>query len=256
MKTPVMGIQLYTLRDMCQNAKDFDRTLSAIAAYGVKDVQISAIGPIPAEEQKKILNKHNMHVCVTHKSYDRFINDIDNLIEEHKIIGCDAIGLGGMPGEFTKSPEVLMQFIKSIENISDKLKSAGMTFNYHNHYFEFDKLNNGKTLMEMLLENTSADYFHFIPDVAWMHYAGQNPAEYLKKMKGRVKVCHFKDYNLVDGKVKFCSLGQGVVNLKECFEACKELEIPYIMYEQDDNWVDNDPLKATKESWDFMNSLL
>ena len=45
------------------------------------------------------------------------------------------------------------------------------------------------------------------------------------------------------------------MNLKACYEAAKELEIPYIMYEQDCDWVDDDPFKATEESWAFMKSI-
>lgn len=255
MNKPKLGIQLYTLRDFCQNAEDFDDILSYLENLGVKDVQISAIGPIEPEIQRDILTKHNTAVCVTHKSFDRFINDTDNLIEEHKIIDCYALGLGGASEKQRGTKEAVDKFIEEISSITDKLKANGMTFNYHNHDFEFQIMDNGQAMIDYLIENTDPEVFHFIPDVAWIHYAGADPVEYLNKMKGRVKVCHFKDYNVTDGTIKFCTLGEGKVDLKACYDACKELGIPYIMYEQDRDWIDDDAKKATKLSWEYMQSL-
>lgn len=255
MKKPIIGIQLYTLRDFCKTAEDFDETLAYLSNLGVQDVQISGIGPIEPEKQKEILEKHNMKVCVTHKSLDRFIYGTTALINEHKVIGCDALGIGSAPQEARNTVEAVNGFLAQVDIFKDKLKVNGMTFNYHNHDFELKELDNGIKMLDYLIENTDPEFFHFIPDVAWIHYAGADPVEYLKKMKGRVKVCHFKDYDIIDGERKFCTLGEGRVNLKECYEACKELEIPYIMYEQDIDWVDSDAKKATKLSWEFLKSL-
>ncbi len=255
MNKPVLGIQLYTLRDFCQNAEDFDDILSYLSDIGVSDVQISAIGPIEPDIQKKILDKHNMKVCVTHKPLERYVNDTENLINEHKIIDCYALGLGAAPEESRGTKEAVDAFISKINTFLPALKANGMTFNYHNHDFEFLKMDNGETMIDYLIDNTDPEAFHFIPDVAWIHYAGADPVEYLNKLKGRVKVCHFKDYNIVDGERKFCTLGEGRVDLKACYNACKELNIPYIMYEQDIDWIDNDAKKATKLSWEFMQTL-
>ena len=110
--------------------------------------------------------------------------------------------------------------------------------------------------MDLLLEETDPELFHFIPDVAWIHYGGYDPVEILTKMRGRVKVIHFKDYIINEaGERKFVSLGQGKVDLKACYDAACRLGMPYIMYEQDCDWTANDPFKATEESWAFMQTL-
>ena len=254
---PIMGIQLYTLRDFTQTSEALDQTLGRLAAMGVTDVQFSAIGDIPAETQKAILERHGMRVCVTHKSFDRFRNDLPGLIAEHKTIGCDAPGLGGCPGEYRESAAAVRRFIEETRPIAKTLLENGMTFNYHNHDFEFKKLPDADAcIMDLLLAETDPESFHFIPDVAWIHVAGYDPAEVLERMKGRVKVLHFKDYTFNEaGERRFCSLGKGRVDLKACYEAAKALEIPYIMYEQDCDWADGDAFKATEESWAYMKSI-
>lgn len=257
MKKPTMGIQLYTLRDYIKTAEDFDKTLARLKKMGVKDVQISGIGDIPAETQKEILDKYDMKVCVTHKPIERMDNDIDALMAEHKIIGCDAIGIGSAPSESRGNVKRVTEFIEHAEKIGAKMKENGFTFNYHNHAFEYFRLDDSKhTMMDYLINNTDKDLFNFIPDVGWMHFAQQNPAEELRRLAGRVKVIHFKDYIFdEEDRRKFVPLGQGLVNLEECYKVACELEIPYIMYEHDDNWPDGDPFKGCEMSWEYMMKL-
>ncbi len=256
MTKPIVGIQLYTLRDHIKTAEDFDKTLDRLSKLGVTDVQISGIGDFPAEEQGEILKKYNMNCCVTHKQFDRMKEDLDTMIEEHKAINCDAMGIGSAPEESRGSAKRVREFIEETKEIGAKLKENGMTFNYHNHHFEFFKLGDMNcSMMDLLLEETD-DSFNFIPDVAWIHYADHDPVEVLKKMKGKVKVIHFKDYIVEENRErKFVSLGKGVVNLKECYDIACELDIPYIMYEQDCDWTDDDAFKSVEESWEFLQSL-
>ncbi len=218
-------------------------------------MQISAIGDIPAETQRDILQKHGMRVCVTHKSLDLFRNDLPGLIEHHKIIGCDAPGLGSAPEEFRGSKANVREFIRIAGEIGKELKKHGMTFNYHNHDFEFQPLEDGKTMMDMLLEETDPESFRFIPDLMWIHYAGADPVQVLERMRGRVKVVHFKDYVRTENGKRFTVLGQGVTPLEACWDACRRLEIPYVVYEQDSDWIGNDPFASCEPSWAYLQAL-
>ncbi len=254
---PVMGIQLYTLRDYIKTEEDFDSTLSRLEKMGVTDLQISAIGDFPAEAQARCLKKHNMEICVTHKPFDRMLIDLDSMIDEHRTIGCDAMGIGAAPDSSRGSAEAVRAFIEKADEVGKYLSQKGMTFNYHNHDFEFKKLpGSNYNMMDLLLSESNPAYFRFIPDVAWIHYAGSDPVDILKRMKGRVKVIHFKDYIINDkNERQFVSLGRGVVNLEECYKAACELEMPYIMYEQDCDWEGGDPFVSTAESWEYMMKL-
>ncbi|MCR5149902.1 MAG: TIM barrel protein, partial [Clostridiales bacterium] len=176
---------------------------------------------------------------------------------EHRAIGCDAMGIGSAPSEARGNAGNIRRFIEQASEIGKKLSENGMTFNYHNHDFEFNYLDDaGCSMMDLLIEETDPELFHFIPDVAWIDYAGSDPVQILNRLKGRVKVIHFKDYIIDNSNTRrFVSLGKGCVDLKACYEAACENGVPYIMYEQDCDWVDGDAFKACEESWDFMQSL-
>ena len=251
MKEPITGVQLYTLRDYIQTAEDFDQTLARLERMGVREVQISGIGKeIDAQTQKETLERHGIRVCVTHQSYDRILKDLPALIELHRTIGCDALGLGCAPKDARGTTENVRAFLKTLQTAAKELRKSGVGFHYHNHDFEFEPLQDSdQTMMDVLLSESDPSLLHLIPDVAWIHFAGGDPVAFLRKHAARVKVVHFKDYVPgEDGRPKFVSLGQGVVPLQACFDVCREREIPYVMYEQDNGWVNGDPFLATQES--------
>ncbi len=255
---PKLGVQLYTLRDYCANPTDFKETIKYIKSLDCDLVQVSGVGKdesVSAEFQKSVFNEAGVRCCVTHTPLDRIIDDTDAVIEEHKIINCNHIGLGWIGEEYRGTTENINKLFSGLAPALEKFKANGMTFNYHNHDFEFEKLDNGQLLMDYMIENTDPEVFHFTPDVAWIEIAGYSAEEYLNKMKGRVDVCHFKDYTIADGERKFVTLGEGAVDLVACYKACCELDIPYIVYEQDSGWVDDDAKKATKLSYEYMVSL-
>lgn len=258
MKQPVTGVQLYTLRNHTKTVEDFTKTLAWLSEKGVHDIQISAIGPtITPLQQKEALDRYAMRVCVTHQSFDRLCSDLDAVIEAHKIIGCDSIGLGYAPDKERTDEDSARAFLKKLCEIAKTIKQNGLQFHYHNHAFEFAPLpGSERTLMELMMHESDPETLHFIPDVAWIHYAGLDPVEVLQQMKGRVKVVHFKDYVLKDdGSPQFVSLGKGVVDLNACYQTCCELEFPFVMYEQDNSWVNDDPFLATEESLAFFQTL-
>lgn len=224
-----LGVQLFTLRDKCQNAEDFEETLKFLQSIGCNVVQISAIGPIDPVVVGDLVKKYNMEVCVTHKPYDRMKNDLDALIKEHDLINCKNIGIGAMPFNLHDSFEGVWGFINKCNEIDEKMQKQGKKLCYHNHAFEFE-VYDGKRTFERLIEETNMD---FIPDTYWMQVGGVNPAEYIKKLKGRVEVCHFKDMCIVNNEQRFAECGTGNIDLGACYKACKEIGVKYIVIEQD-----------------------
>lgn len=250
-----VGIQTYTIRDYCKTIEDIDKTLAELASWGVKDIQISGIGKVDWNELAETVKKYNMTVCVTHTPFERMMKETDAVIDEHIKLGCDCLGIGAMPGEYERTEEGVEKFFADLIPVAKKMRERGVHLAYHNHDFDLKKFGD-KSILDRMLELDS-DLLWFIPDVAWLHIAGETPEEYLRKMQGRVKVLHFKDYNPVEGQEHpwaFTELGKGVVNLNACYETAKEMGIPYIMFEQDNNWT-VDAMQSSKEAFEFMKKL-
>lgn len=228
-----LGAQLYTLRDYIKTYEDCEKTFEYLNGIGVNVIQISGIGPIPADKVAYLCGKYNMDVCCTHTSFDRMRTDLDSVMKEHKMLGCDTLGIGGMPDEFRGSPEGIAEFIKITSEIGKRMHENGLQFAYHNHSFEFEKLSNGRRIFDMLIEDTKPEEFSFIGDTYWFQYGGVNPCDYIEKIAGRMKVCHFKDYKFKDGKPAFAEIGTGNLNLDAIYRSCVDTGVKYIVIEQD-----------------------
>lgn len=228
-----LGAQLYTLRDYIKTYEDCEATFKYLNDLGINVIQISGIGPIPADKVAYLVEKYNMDVCVTHTSFDRMRTDLDSVMKEHKMLGCDTLGIGGMPEEFRKDSESLNEFIKITSEIGKKMHDNGLQFAYHNHAFEFSKIDNGRRIFDVLIEDTKPEEFSFIGDTYWFQYGGVNPCDYIKKIENRMKVCHFKDYKMVNDKPAFAEIGTGNLNLDDIYNTCKATGVKYIVIEQD-----------------------
>ncbi len=237
-----LGVQLFTLRDKCKTAEDFEETLKFLDSIGCHVIQISAIGDIDPEIVGELVKKYNMEVCVTHKPYDRMKNDLAALVHEHDLINCKNIGIGCMPGSVHESYEGVTGFIMKCNEIAAEMKKMGKQLCYHNHALEFE-VYDGKRTFERLIEE--APEMHFIPDTYWMQVGGVNPADYLRKLKGRVEVCHFKDMRIVNNQQQFAECGTGNIDFAACYKACKEIGVKYIVIEQD-HCYDKDPYESVR----------
>ena len=228
-----LGPQLYTVREFTQTKEGLERTFSICQQEGYETVQLSGWKPIPIGEMTDLLSRYKIDVCCTHIPFDRLLHELDQVIEEHKQMHCPVIGLGSAPASYTKSNETLTEFIHILSSVGETVKASGLQFAYHNHSTEFEK-RDGKRIFDRLLEETDPEVLHFIPDTYWLQIGGVNPAAFLRHyLKGRVEVCHFKDLAVVDHQPVFAEVGEGNLDLLDCFKACMEIGVSSIVIEQD-----------------------
>ena len=135
---PTLAAQLYTVRDFTKTADDFAASIKKVADIGYTAAQVSAIGPIPHGEVKQLMDDHGLKICNTHIGYDLLWNDIDAVIDQHKLWECEHVAIGSLPPAYREEGEAgYMRFAKEASAVGEKLHAAGLTFSYHNHSFEF-----------------------------------------------------------------------------------------------------------------------
>ena len=123
------GAQLYSLRNFIKTESDIDDTFAKVTAMGYDNVQFSG-ADFNAESLKKIIDKYDLPVNLTHIPAQRLLEETDKVIEDHKIIGCDYIGLGAMPNAFpfTGGLKEVDEFIADFEKVAKKINDAGLKF--------------------------------------------------------------------------------------------------------------------------------
>jgi sugar phosphate isomerase/epimerase len=109
-------------------------------------------------------------------------------------------------------------------------KKAGITFCYHNHTTEFEKVD-GQLPYHIFLSQTSPDLVKMELDLGWATKAGVDPVELFKQHPGRFPLWHVKDLDKTTQQPT--EIGTGTVNLKRIFDNAGSSGMKHFFVEQD-----------------------
>ncbi len=247
-----LGAQFYTIREHTKTPEDLRESFRKIKDIGYEVAQMSAICPIEAERLKAYSDEFGLPITCTHSPLDRIINDTDALIKEHKIYGCDVIGLGMMPREYHGTLEGCRTFIDMIREPISKINAAGLRFAYHNHHFEFDDLG-GVCSYDLLIEELPT--MNFILDTYWVKHAGRDYLDYIRLFGNeRLTNVHFKDMK-TEPAGAICPCGEGVIDFAPVIKLCDELSIPYALVEQDNACELGDEFEQLRSSFNHLKPM-
>ncbi|WP_342440125.1 sugar phosphate isomerase/epimerase [Paenibacillus sp. FSL L8-0436] len=254
MQRSTIAAQMYTLRDFTKTAEDLRAAFQKLKVMGYQAVQISGMGPIDPQLVKQYADEAGLTICATHVPWNRLVNDLDALAAEHKLWNCKYIGLGGLPGEYQSSQEGYRTFAKLASGIARTLKEEhGLQFVYHNHDFEFERID-GVTGMELLLQESDPEVFGFELDMYWVQAGGANPVDWVHKVKGRMQVMHLKDMAIISRGQVFAEIGEGNMNYEAIIEAGRETGVEWFVVEQD--VCRRDPFESLEISLKYLISKL
>ncbi len=248
-----VGAQLFTLREHCQDIDSIRTTLGRVADMGYTAVQVSGFGPVDMGEVAEICDDLDLDVAATHIGWDRCKNELDDVIEEHKTLGCEHPAIGGLPGEYFCETGV-QQFIDELGPVSESLRQEGMDFSYHNHNHELVHYD-GKPWLERLYDQAPGKLLKAEIDTYWIQAGGGDPAQWIRRCAGREPLVHFKDMTVTpDRETRFAPIGEGNLNWDAILEACADSGVEYALVEQD-NCYDLTPFEALEISYNNLSEM-
>lgn len=246
-----IGAQMYTVRNATQNLEDLSTTLKRIADIGYTTVQVSGVCPYEPEWMRDELKKAGLKCVITHPDTDNFF-DAKKIVADHKIYDCKYIGLGSMPGG-AHAYDTVDEFIKKFVPVAQAIKDEGAYMMYHNHHYEFSKLN-GELVLDKIIEGFSPDILGFTLDTYWVQVGGGDPAAWLEKLSGRVPCIHLKDLVMQKIEQKMAPVGSGNMNFERIIAAAEKAGTEYMLVEQDYCY-DEDPFVCLEKSYKYLKSL-
>ncbi|MBM3264372.1 MAG: sugar phosphate isomerase/epimerase [candidate division Zixibacteria bacterium] len=225
-----IGVTLYTLRDFVKTPPDIAVTLKRVREMGYRNIQLSALGPIDARELAAMIHDQGLHVCATHVGFDRLETALDTVLEEHRLWGCVNIAVGSMPASYRTS-DGYRRFAHDASVVAKNIHAAGMTFSYHNHHWELERADGGRGLDILIRESDPALGFEI--DTYWIQYGGGDPAAWIRKVRGRCPIIHFKDMAVANRQPVMAEVGEGNLNWPAIVDACRTSEARWFVVEQD-----------------------
>lgn len=262
------GLNLFSIRDFLKTEESFLDAAKKLKAMGYSYMQYSG-GPFEPDRIRRVSEAAGLPVVVTHVPEERILNDLDNLMEDHKVFGCKNIGLGSIPiTDLIDSETGIIDeknckaMIGKLEQAAARMAENGFRFFLHNHHYEFMRMSNGERIFEYIVEN--APHINFTLDIYWLQYAGMDVLATVERLKGRIACVHLKDcavrYNLksetFECKPVFERVGYGNIDFKTIVPKLKEAGVEYFLVEQDNAYSFDDPLAQVEDSIRYILSEL
>lgn len=237
-----IALQLYTLREMA--AKDFPDVLKKVAKIGYVGVEFAGLHGHDPKEIKKLVDLLGLKVSSSHCAMPTPEN-VQEIVDTESILGNTRIISGFGPNDMATDDDRK----RSAEKFciaADVLKPYGMTFGFHNHWWEFFKAGdkyNYDVLMEM-----APNVFSEL-DVYWTAYGKADPVEIVEKYKARIPLLHIKDGPLEEGK-PHTAVGNGALYMGDIINATDPTVLQWLIVELDE--CATDMLKAVEQSYNYM----
>lgn len=251
MAESVIAAQLYTLRDYTKTPADIAQTLKRVKALGYDAVQLSALGPIAPAELQQILDAEGLVVCATHVNYERLQDDLEAVIDEHRLWKCKHVAIGSLPTAY-RTAEGYHRFAQEASHVARRLAAAGLTFGYHNHSFELETFG-GRTGLATLYDESDPSVFTGEIDTYWLQHGGADPAQWIRRLKGRLPLVHLKDMAIKDNTQVMAEVGEGNMNWPSILAACQEAGVAWYIVEQD--FCQRDPFESLAISLRNLHSM-
>ncbi len=259
-----IGLQLWTVRN--QMDQDSKKTLQAVADAGYKQVELMDVskGVEITKQAKEIGLKVNsgfinwQSVC---KPDTSGVPSTDDIIATAKEIGLEHLVFGYIGKGSRETVELMKANAKGANELGKKAADAGLQVCYHNHSFEFEKIDGDTTGFDVLMQEFDNDLVKFELDVFWTKVGGWDPLETMKKLNGRISQVHLKDpkegtaviYD--EGQVPaeaFQECGDGSIDMGEVMKLAAEIGAIYCHVEQDQS---PDPIASIGQSIEHLKSL-
>jgi sugar phosphate isomerase/epimerase len=239
-----LGIQLYTVRNEINNLNE---TLHQVSAAGYKILEMYGYNnrkffgkTVP--EMAALLKHNNLktvsgHYGLADMMYQKEYNwdSWKYLLEDATILGQKYVALPWVEPKY-RTADNFKLIAERLNKGGELSKAAGITTAYHNHDFEFAKMDDGTTYYELLLNNTDPKLVKFEMDIYWVFYADQNPADWFKKYPGRFPLWHIKDMEAATTaapKGQTCEVGKGIIDWKTLFTSKELAGLDYAFVEQE-----------------------
>lgn len=257
-----IGLQLYTLRN--ELGKDTPGTLKAVAEAGYKQVEL--YGFPNADAMVKGAVDAGLAINSSHFEWDAVVNpndegmsDFMKILEKAKEVGLTHLVIPYLHDKERQTLDDYRKIAANANKAASKAQEAGIQLSYHNHAFEFEPKEGGRTGFDIFEEEFSKD-MHFELDVFWVKLGGVDPVGLINKLAGRVSQLHLKD--LKEGITipsfgsvpadAFKELGKGTIPMEPILEAAKAAGVKHCHVEQDQS---PDALKSIRESIEFLAKL-
>ena len=203
-----MCVQMYSARSIL-NHDNYADILKEISAMGYTAVEAASYdgengliyGDTPEVFKEKV-EAAGMKALSAHVSRGLSREELDNhdltaalewwdkCIDVHKRAGMEYLVTPAIGGQ--RDLKDLQVYCDYLNEVGRRCKEAGLKYGYHNHAYEFEKVE-GEVMYDYMLQHTDPELVFYQMDVYWAVIGKASPVAYFKQYPGRFRMLHIKD---------------------------------------------------------------
>lgn len=266
-----IGVQVYSVRDDAE--RDFKGTMKALKEMGYDGVELAGLYGMEPRKVREILDEVGIPAISAHVPIVELKADPEGVLRTYReVIGCQYVAFPYLPAEMRYGTPAFADTMATLKQICEAAKKAGVTMLYHNHDFEFTRMEDGRYFFDYLYETIPADLLQTEIDTCWVNVAGEDPAACIRKYAGRCPLVHLKDfykegrpenmYQLIGvkddaaqrGVFEFRPCGMGLQDMPALVKASEESGAKWLIVEQDSS-NGRTPLEAVRLSVEYLKNM-
>lgn len=265
-----IALQVYSVREYAQ--KDFKGTMQKLKDMGYDGVELAGLYGKSGAEIKAVLDEVGLVAVSAHVPVEDLQKDA--MLEEYVDLGLRWIAIPWMSVEI--SEEGVKKAVETIREVAVRCKERGIQLLYHNHDFEFQKVN-GAYILDTFYREIPENLLKTELDTCWVNVGGENPVAYMKKYTGRAPIYHLKDfigqksenmYDLIHSEgeevseeeakrtcaFEYRPVGLGLQNVEEIMQAAEEAGAEWMIVEQDEPTMGKTALECVQMSMEYLKA--
>ncbi len=277
----IKAVQQIMLGTVTGNEAKAKETLSAMKAAGYDGIELNSFMVNPTPLMVRMLTKvagmptgkggnldwaaltaeAGLTVVSLHKDLGGIERELHQTAEEAKKYKTHNVVITGMYRFDYRDKAAVAALCERMNKAGKQLCEEGIRLLYHNHNYEFQKVDEAQTAYEFIVENTNPEYVNFEFDSYWPTEAGVSALDVMKWQGSRLKLYHINDRGTRLKKPMMTpiltsdsmELGYGNMNLTALTGQALSAGAEAVILESHKNWVDNSPVKSFQVSAKFMN---
>jgi sugar phosphate isomerase/epimerase len=244
-----IALQLYTVRE--DLARDFAGTLRAVAEIGYGAVELYSYGGLGAQDLRTLLDEIGLRPISTHIALETLEADPEGALAFARDLGCAFAGCPYLEEDRRGTVETYRALGASLTRFGAIARDLGLSFFYHHHDFEFQRID-GRCVLDILLDASDPSLVGVEVDVYWAQLAGVDPVALIRRLGDRCRLLHIKDMAPDAGR-SFAEIGEGIMDMDAIAAAGMDNGVEWFIVEQDRTF-QRTPLQAIRRSLENMSA--
>lgn len=241
-----IGVQLYTVRTLL--ARDFEGTLAQLARIGYREVEFAGYYDRSPGELRKTLDRLKLAAPAAHIPFEALRDEPNRAFDAAEQLGHRYLVVGWLNKDDRETTRSLVRTAAAFNRIGERARRRGLRFAYHNHDFEFTRID-GRVAYDVLLDDTDPALVAFEMDLFWVAKGGADALAYFERYPGRFPLVHVKD--MAAGQ-RMVDVGQGHIDWRRIFGRRKQAGIRHFFVEHDEP---ADPIASVRASYQYLRAL-